>query len=122
MITIQDTLSWKRAAKRFAVISSLALLLIAACASAFSMLVWDPAADPTPAAVSAVGSGRSGRVQPDQTQRVEKFGESRNGKILCSLVRAPMSHGHHLLEAPHKAGLRSSLLRLPGDKANGDAG
>jgi hypothetical protein len=121
-MTIQGTLPWKRSVVDLAIIGGLALLFIVACASAFSMLVWDPAADPTSAAFFAVGSGRSGRVQPDQTQRVEKFGESRNGKILCSLIRAPMSHGHHLLEAPHKAGLRSSLLRLPGDKPNGDAG
>ncbi len=121
-MTIQDTHSWKRSAARFGVIGGLALLLIAACASAFSMLVWDPAADPGAAAVSAVASGRSGRVQPNQTQRVERFGEGWDRKILCSLVRVPMRHRRHLLEAPHKAGLHSSLLRLPGEKAIGETG
>ncbi len=76
-MTIQDTLPWKRSAVGVAVIGGLALLLVAACASAFSMLIWEPAADPVAAAAPAVVSGRSGRVQPGEVRRVEKFGESR---------------------------------------------
>lgn len=45
---------------RFAAMGALAVLLIAACASAFSMLIWEPAADP-PAAASPVVSGQFGR-------------------------------------------------------------
>ncbi len=96
-MTMHATLCWKRTAVRFAVIGGLAILLIAACVSAFSMLVWDPAADPTATASNAVGLGRSGRVEPNQTKRVEKFEESRDRKILCSLIRAPIRHGRHLL-------------------------
>ena len=108
-MTIQSTLYWKRIAARFALIGGLAILLIAACASAFSMLVWDPAADPTATASNAVASERSGRVEPNQTQRVEEFGESRNRKILCSLIRAPIRHGRHLLRVLHKAGLTDTF-------------
>ncbi len=71
-MTIQGTLPWKRSVADFAIIGGLALLFIAACASAFSMLVWDPVADPTAAAASAVVSTRSGRVQPEQSRRGEK--------------------------------------------------
>ncbi len=84
------------------------------------MLVWDPAADPTATASNAVALGRSGRVEPDQARRVEKFGESRDRKILCSLIRGPIRHGRDLPRAPHKAGLHSLLLGLPEVKANGD--
>lgn len=44
----------------FAAMGALAVLLIAACASAFSMLIWEPATDP-PAAASPVVSGQFGR-------------------------------------------------------------
>jgi len=106
-MTIQSTLYWKRIAARFALIGGLAILLIAACASAFSMLVWDPAADPAATASNAVALERSGQVGP--TQRVEKFGESRDRKILCSLIRAPIRRGRHLLRMLHKAGLRDTF-------------
>ena len=33
---------WKESAARFAVMGGFALVLIAACASAFSMLIWGP--------------------------------------------------------------------------------
>jgi hypothetical protein len=124
VMTIQGTqgrLCWKRAAARFAVIGGLAILLIAACASAFSMLVWDPAADPTATASNAVASGRSRRGEPNQTQRVEQFEESRERKILCSLIRAPIHHGRYLLRVLHKAGLHSLLLGPPEARANAHA-
>ena len=73
-MTTQATLAQRRSATRFAVVGGLALLIIAACASAFSMLVWDPAADPTVHAGSVVVLSRSGQVQPDQPRRVEKSG------------------------------------------------
>jgi hypothetical protein len=56
-----DMLPWKGPVARFAAIGTLALLLITACASAFSMLIWEPAADP-PAAASLVVSGQSRRT------------------------------------------------------------
>jgi hypothetical protein len=55
-----DELPSRGPVARFAAIGALALLLITACASAFSMLIWEPAADP-PAATSLVVSGQSGR-------------------------------------------------------------
>ena len=116
-MTIQGILCWKRAAARFAAIGGLAILLIAACASAFSMLVWDPAAGPASTASKDVVLGRSGRVEP--TQRVEKFRESRDRKVLCSLIRAPIRRGRHLLRVLHKAGLDSLLLAPPEAEANG---
>jgi hypothetical protein len=70
-MTTQGTLARGGSAARFAVVGGLALLIIAACASAFSMLVWDPVSDPTPHASSALVSSRSGQVQPDHPRRVE---------------------------------------------------
>jgi hypothetical protein len=65
----QENLPPERSAARFAVIGALALLLIAACASAFSMLAWNPMAHPTTA--TAVLSERSGPVQPDRPRLIE---------------------------------------------------
>jgi hypothetical protein len=55
-----DGLASTSTLRRLAAVGALALLLIAACASAFSMLIWEPAADP-PAAAPRVVSGQSGR-------------------------------------------------------------
>jgi hypothetical protein len=73
-MTTQGTLPRGRSATRFAVLGGLALLIIAACASAFLMLVWDPAAAPALNTGSVVVSSRSGQVQRDQPRRVEKSG------------------------------------------------
>ena len=73
-MTTQGTLPWGRSAASFAVVGGLALLIIAACASVFSMLVWDPAATPAVRTGSVVVSSRSGQIQPDQPRRVEKSG------------------------------------------------
>ena len=71
-MTTQGTLAQRRSATRFAVVGGLALLIIAACASAFSMLVWDPVVDPTVHAGLVVVSSRRGQLQPDQPRRTEK--------------------------------------------------
>jgi hypothetical protein len=55
-----DEIPSKGPLARLAAMGALAVLLIAACASAFSMLIWEPAGDP-PAAASPVVSGRVGR-------------------------------------------------------------
>jgi hypothetical protein len=73
-MTTEEKLLRKRSAARFVVIGGLALLLIAAYASVFSMLIWGPAADPAAASASAVTSGQSGQVQADQSWRFEKLG------------------------------------------------
>ena len=64
-MTIQDTNSRKRSATRFAVITGIALLIIADCVSAFSMLVWDPPGVHA-AAAPAVVSSHSERVQSEE--------------------------------------------------------
>jgi hypothetical protein len=79
-MTTQNILPRERSAARFAVIGGLTFLLVAACASAFSMLIWDPVVDP--AAVAAAASGRSGRIQPDFSQRVENFGRELGARDL----------------------------------------
>lgn len=55
-----DGLAPKGPVARFAVIGALALLLVTACASAFSMLIWEPAADP-PAITAPLVSSQPGR-------------------------------------------------------------
>src|SRR5271157_3398733 len=79
-MTTQGTLLRERSATRFAVLGGLALLIIAACASAFLMLVWDPAAAPALNAGSVVVSSRSGQVQRDEPRRVEKSGHELGAK------------------------------------------
>ncbi len=64
-MTSHSTFPWNRSAANRAVIGGLALLIIAACFSAFSMLVWGPAVDHTAAAFSIVVSSPSGPVRPD---------------------------------------------------------
>lgn len=82
----QDTVRSKGSVARFAPIAALAVVLIAACASAFSMLIWEPAADPPAAATPTVASGQSGRVQSGQARRVEEFADGWEGKTRCSVL------------------------------------
>lgn len=83
----QQSLPWRSSAARFAPIAALALVLITACASAFSMLIWEPAADPPASVASIVNSSQSGQVLPGKARRVRNSAGGWEGKSLCSLIR-----------------------------------
>lgn len=83
----QAPLPWKGSATRFAPIVGLVLVLIAACASAFSMLLWEPAAGPPASVTPIVDSSKSGEVLPGRTRRVMNSAGGREGRSLCSLIR-----------------------------------
>lgn len=123
-MTIPCTVSRKRSLRSVAFMASLVLILIGACASAFSMLMWDPAVDPPATAASTAFRDRFERVHPGRFRRVERFGGSRDREILCSLNRAATSHGHHLREATYKSRLHPAViyLRLLGDKGTDKIG
>lgn len=112
-MTIQDPLARKRFAAPFAVIGGLILLFIAACASAFSMLIWEPAADPTAPAAFPVAPSQCERVQPHPTRRGETFGGSWDRKVRYSLVRARTHHRPPVMEATDTAGPHRSPLHVP---------
>lgn len=83
----QEPLPWRGFAARIAPSLALALVLITACASAFSMLIWEPAADPPASVTSIVDSSQSEHVLPGKARRVRKFTGGREGTSLCSLIR-----------------------------------
>ena len=60
----------RRRLTRFAPVAALGFVLIAACASAFSMLIWEPAAGPPTARPAVV---QSGQRQPGQALPVENI-------------------------------------------------
>ena len=84
----QEPLSWRSSVARFAPVVGLVLVLIAACASAFAMLIWEPAAGPPASATPVAASSQSGRVQLGQALRVGNFAGGWEAKSLCSLIRA----------------------------------
>ncbi len=103
----RDALGWKDSVARFAPVAALVIVLLAACASAFSMLIWEPAADPAAAAVPTVASGHSGRLLSAQTRRDGRFAGARREEILCSLVHARRMD--RLLTPDDRKGTPSSL-------------
>jgi hypothetical protein len=88
----EGTLARKGRMVRFILTGGIALILIAACASVFSMLLWSPAVEPTAVAGYAVVSDQSlDTFRPTSPGNLRGSGGSRDRKILCSLTPAPTS-------------------------------
>lgn len=83
----QELHPWRGSAARFVPVAALALVLIAACASAFSMLIWEPDAEPPAPVTSIVDSSQAGRVLPAKARRVRNSAGDWKRKSLCSLNR-----------------------------------
>jgi hypothetical protein len=87
---------------RFAPIAALAVVLIAACASAFSMLIWEPAADPPAAATPHRRFGPVGTnaVRPGPAGREIRRWPGRKEPLLCA----------HSVARPTRGAERAGML------------